>query len=165
MKKRTPLEGFMRYANRLVERLVRWGLPMGARRAPMALLTVRGRKSGLLRTVPVALAPAAGGWTLISVYGVSDWSRNLEAAGAATITMRGSTTEVVVERLAPGVAAPILRDELSRAPWMVRKMTAQCYAAETDSPIKDWEHEAVTHPVFRLSPSAPAPSHAAPADS
>jgi deazaflavin-dependent oxidoreductase (nitroreductase family) len=139
-------------ANRLVDRLLRWGIPMGSRRTPMALLTVPGRNTGLPRSVPIALAPVRDGWRLISVYGVSDWSKNLDAAGKATITIRGSTTEVTVERLNPSFAGPILRDAITNAPWIVRKLTAKYYEAGPDSPLPDWEEEARTHPVYSLTP-------------
>lgn len=151
--KGTPLERLLQQVNRLVTPLVRWGLPMGSRNTPMALLTVRGRKSGLPRTVPVALAPVADGWILISVYGVSDWSRNLDAAGRATVTQRGSATDVVVERVVGPIAASILRDAITGAPWLIRKMTAKYYQAGGDSPIEEWVREAEQHPVFRLTPS------------
>jgi deazaflavin-dependent oxidoreductase (nitroreductase family) len=127
----------------------------------MALLTVRGRRSGLLRTVPVALAPAEDGWILVSVYGVSDWSRNLETARRATITMRGGTTSVDAVRLPPDVAAPILRDAILDAPRLVQRMTSSYFDAGPDSTIADWEEEAVRHPVFHLTESVEGPFAAA----
>lgn len=150
-------ERLMTKANRLVDRLLRWGIPMGSRRNPLALLKVPGRNTGLPRSVPVALEPVRDGWRLISVYGVSDWSKNLDAAGTATITARGSTTEVTVERINPNLAAPILRDAITNAPWIVRKLTAKYYRADPDSPLPDWEEEARTHPVYSLTPTPTLP--------
>lgn len=141
-----------RLANRMVMPMVRWGVPMGVRRAPMALLTVRGRKSGALRTTPVSLAARDDGWLLVAVYGVSDWSRNLEAAGEAEVTMRGSATKVRARRLSPIDAAPILRDSIADAPALIRRMTSRYFGADTDSPLGDWRLEAVDHPVFVLTP-------------
>lgn len=149
---RTGLSPFK--ANRLVVRLLRWGVPMGPRRAPMAVLTVPGRKTGVPRSVPVAVSPIRGGWRAISVFGISDWSRNLDAAGKATLTVGGTATEVGVERLEPSVAAPILRDAIVGAPGMVRRMTADCYRATADSPLSAWEEEALTHPVYDLPATA-----------
>lgn len=140
-----------RLANKLVTSLIRRGFPMGVKRAPMALLTVRGRKSGALRTTPVALARAADGWLLVAVYGVSDWSRNLEAAGQAEITQRGETTKVEARRLCPREAAPILRDSIADAPALIRRMTSRYFIATVDSALEDWEQEAVDHPVFLLT--------------
>lgn len=146
------MRGLVRHANRMVEPLVRSGLPMGSRRSPMALLTVRGRKSGLPRTVPVALIPIAGGWRLISVYGVTDWSKNLDVAGEATVTQRGTTTRVAAERLAPAVAARVLQEAMADAPAMIKRMTSRYFRAGAGSPREDWEREAEQHPVFDLRP-------------
>ena len=141
-----------RLANRVVTPFVRWGLPMGVQRAPMALLTVKGRKSGLPRTTPVALEAADGGWLLVAVFGVSDWSRNLEAAGTAEVTTRGRTTTVEARRLTPEEAGPRLRDSIVEAPAMVRRMTAPYFTAHLASPVDEWEREALDHPVFILTP-------------
>lgn len=143
-----------RLANRLVTPLIRKGFPMGVRRAPMALLTVRGRKSGAPRTTPVALASTADGWLLVAVYGVSDWSRNLEAAREAEITQRGETTRVEARRLGPREAAPILRDAIAGAPSLIRRMTSRYFAARVDSALEVWEREAIEHPVFLLTPAS-----------
>ena len=144
------------FANKLVIPLIRWGIPMGVKRFPMALLTVRGRKSGIPRTTPVALADIDDGWVLVAVYGVSDWSRNLEAAGKADVTTRGKTTKVDARRLPPHEAAPILRDSIAGAPAMIRRMTSQYFAATFESSSEEWAREALDHPVFHLTP-VPSP--------
>jgi len=117
----------------------------------MALLTVTGRNSGIPRTTPVALAQHRDGWLLIAVYGVTDWSRNLEAAGRGLVTIRGETQSVTARRPDPTEAGPLLRDSISAAPAMVRRMTEPYFSASDDSPGRDWEKEAVAHPVFILS--------------
>lgn len=140
----------LQFGNRLVTPLIRLGLPMGPRRAPMALLTVAGRRSGLPRTSPVALSPTSSGWWLVAVYGVSDWSRNLESAGRASLEMRRSIIEVDARRLPPAEAAPIIRNLIGQAPAMIQRMTARYFSARPESPIEDWEREADHHPVFHL---------------
>jgi deazaflavin-dependent oxidoreductase (nitroreductase family) len=123
---------------------------MGVSEPP--LLTVRGRKSGVLRTTPVALARAGNGWFLVAVYGVSDWSQNLEEAGQAEITQNGETTDVEARRLCPQEAAPILRDSIADAPALIRRMASRYFTATVGSVLEDWEQEAVDHPVFLLTP-------------
>jgi deazaflavin-dependent oxidoreductase (nitroreductase family) len=150
MTRFTPSPAF-RIANRMVTPLVRWGLPIGTRKAPMALLTVKGRKSGLERTTPVALERHGDGWLLVAVYGTCDWSRNLEVAGKATIASRGTTTLVRAIRLEPADAGPILRDVMTSAPAMVRRMTAPYFSAEVEAAPSEWEREATQHPVFVLT--------------
>lgn len=117
----------------------------------MALLTVVGRKSGVLRHTPVALAPGDDGWLLVSVYGDTDWARNLEAAGFAEITIGGRTIRVRARRLPPAEAGPILRDSIADAPAMIRRMTARYFRAGLDSPPDEWERESRRHPVFDLT--------------
>lgn len=143
-----------RLANRVVTPLVRWGLPMGVKRAPMALLTVPGRKTGIPRTTPVALAETQGGWLLIAVYGEGDWSLNLETARRATIESRGRETKVTARRLGREEGGPVLRAAIADAPGMIRRMTAPYFTANSDSPGEDWERESVEHPVFLLTPES-----------
>src|ERR1700731_4442713 len=74
---------FVALFNPIARRLLRRGLPMG----PNALLTVRGRTSGLDRTTPVAVVAIGGRRWLIGTFGEVNWVRNLRAAGEATLTI------------------------------------------------------------------------------
>lgn len=75
-----------RLGSRMMALLIRVGAPFGS----MALLTVPGRRTGKLRSTPVAVTPHGGGWRLLSVHGESDWARNLRAAGEGTLAIRGT---------------------------------------------------------------------------
>lgn len=150
----TPqLPRWFRMANRILTPLIKTPLPIGAKNAPMALLTVPGRKTGVPRTTPVALAARDDGWLLISVNGVTDWSRNLRAGGSATVSTRGKTVNVSARELPPAEAAPILRDSMAEAPALVRTLTGGHFESEHDSPIEVWQRDAATHPVFILTPN------------
>ncbi len=126
---------------------------MRIRRTEIALLTVRGRKTGLPRSFPVALAKREDEWLLVAVYGVSDWSRNLEAIREATITIARRTTLVHARRLGPEEAGSILRESMTSAPALVQRMTAAYFTAQAGSDIRAWQQESVSHPVFVLTPS------------
>ena len=76
MQKTVRVPGFVRVGNAVVMTLTRLGVPLGA----MALLTVRGRKSGQPRTTPVAVIEQDGDRYLIAAYGIVDWVRNLRAS-------------------------------------------------------------------------------------
>ena len=68
-----------------------------AARVPMGfngLITIRGRKSGLPRTTPVAIIEVSGRRWVWAPWGEVHWVRNLRAAGGATITVRGQKHEV-----------------------------------------------------------------------
>jgi deazaflavin-dependent oxidoreductase (nitroreductase family) len=57
------------------------GMPMG----PNVLLSVPGRKSGVLPTTPVSIVDGSDRCWVIGVFGDVDWVRNLRAAGQARI--------------------------------------------------------------------------------
>src|SRR5947208_4160563 len=86
---------FVRIGNIMTATLLRAGFKLvGPGNCPMYLLTVRGRKSGLPRTTPIAVLEQDGQRYLMTPYGVVDWVRNLRAAGQATLT-RGRRTEEI----------------------------------------------------------------------
>ena len=62
--------------------LLRAGVPLG----PNGLITIRGRKTGLPRTNPVAIIEVEGRQWIWAPWGEVHWVRNLRAAGHATIS-------------------------------------------------------------------------------
>src|SRR5690349_4491472 len=70
--------------NPALQRLLATPLPMG----PNVLLTVRGRRSGVARTVPVAMLDA-GDRCYLQAAGDVAWARNLRVVGEAMIGKRG----------------------------------------------------------------------------
>jgi deazaflavin-dependent oxidoreductase (nitroreductase family) len=137
----------LRIPNRIVGRLIRLGVPMG----PMAIITVPGRRSGQPRSVPIAVAPHAGGWRLVAAYGVVDWVKNLRAAGTGTLTFRGKSFPVRAHELAPPEAAVLLRESMATAGRMTLRMVGPYFSASPDDPISAWEAETARHPVFLLT--------------
>ncbi|HEY1387731.1 MAG TPA: nitroreductase family deazaflavin-dependent oxidoreductase [Ktedonobacterales bacterium] len=89
--------------------LMEAGVPLG----PNRLVTIRGRKSGLPRTTPLAVIPVNGRRWVWSPWGESQWVRNLRAAGRATIAVRGRTEEVTATELDPTQRVGYFRDVLS----------------------------------------------------
>lgn len=88
--------------------LMKAGVPLG----PNQLVTIRGRKSGLPRTTPLAVIAVGGRRWVWSPWGESQWVRNLRAAGRATITKRGRTEEVTATELNPTERLGYFRDVL-----------------------------------------------------
>ena len=112
---------------------------------PMYLLTVRGRKSGLPRTVPLAIIQRNGARYVGAAYGTVDWARNLRAAGEATLT-RGRRSETVSAReLPPSEAALVLRDDV-----IAGNPFARAYGVRPDSSLAEFERAARIHPLFAL---------------
>src|SRR5579875_1042991 len=115
MAKTYQVNAFARFGNTVTAAMIRLGIaPAG-----MYLLTVRGRKSGLPRTVPVNLIQHQGHRWLVAPYGEVAWVRNARAAGEVELR-RGSTAErAQVREVSAGEAAPVLRSYLRRARLVV----------------------------------------------
>ena len=147
MAKTYQVPSFVRLGNFFTTILLRAGLKPGN----MALLTVRGRKSGLPRTTPVSLLGESDGqrW-LIAAFGEVDWMRNLRAAGEASLKRGRRPQHIIVKELSPEEAAPILKKSLAEAPGFLLKN----FDATPESPLKDFEREALNHPVFLVQYAA-----------
>ncbi|MGH2406554.1 MAG: nitroreductase family deazaflavin-dependent oxidoreductase [Candidatus Limnocylindrales bacterium] len=137
--------------NPLITRLLRIGLPFG----PNVLLTVRGRSSGLPRTVAVAILEVDGHRYVQSPFGEVEWVRNLRAARAATITKGHDREAVEAIELTPEAEGPVLRQAL--APYLrfrlVRAMLGRYFRLGTDANSDDDVAEARRHPMFELRPA------------
>jgi deazaflavin-dependent oxidoreductase (nitroreductase family) len=135
--------------NGFVSRLARLGLPLG----PNLLLTVRGRKSGTPHTTPVAIIEVAGKRWVQSPFGEVQWTRNLRAAGEATLTKGRRTEHVTATRLTEAEAATFYRDilgpDLSRS--LFRRVLGR--ALGLTALVADPEAAAATHAVFELHPA------------
>jgi deazaflavin-dependent oxidoreductase (nitroreductase family) len=69
-----------------IKQLLRLGVHMTIF-GPMMLLTVRGRKTGKPRTVPVDLHEHNGRRFLIATHGEGNWVSNLRAAGEGILSL------------------------------------------------------------------------------
>jgi deazaflavin-dependent oxidoreductase (nitroreductase family) len=84
------------------------GVPMGFN----GLITIRGRKSGLPRTTPVAIIAVSDRRYVWAPWGEVHWVLNLRAAGRATITVRRRKEEVSATELDPTQRVDFFRDVL-----------------------------------------------------
>jgi deazaflavin-dependent oxidoreductase (nitroreductase family) len=137
---------YVRAANVMTMTLLRAGVKLvGSGKYPMYLLTVRGRKSGQPRTVPLAIWEHNGERYVGSVYGIVDWVRNLRAAGEATLTRGRRSETVTVRELPQGKAALVLREDIKGG-----NPFAHSYGVTADSSLEEFERAVLTHPVFVL---------------
>ena len=116
------------------------------------LITVRGRKSGLPRTTPVAIIQVAGRRWVWAPWGEVHWVRNLRASGEATITVRGRKEAVRATELDPNQRVGFFRDvlgPLARAipfgVWFIRTVDG----VDLSDPLEAAEGR----PVFELLPA------------
>jgi deazaflavin-dependent oxidoreductase (nitroreductase family) len=146
MAKRGNAPIYVRAANVLTTTLLRAGVKLeGAGKYPLYLLTVRGRKSGLPRTFPLAIWKHEEKRYIGSVYGIVDWVRNLRAAEEAVLTRgRHSETFSVIE-LPKSEAAFVLREDIQAG-----NPFARSYGVTADSSLEEFERAVLTHPVFFL---------------
>ncbi len=158
---------FLRLVNPLVRRMVIAGLPTGA---PNILLTVRGRRSGRPRTVPVGMVEFDGRRFVQSSYGESGWVQNLRAAGEATITDGPRREPVLAVELPPDEAGAVMQRLLEpcHRSSVLRKLLGSDwrppigvlwrYRIRVDDTLDDYVAEARRHPLFELRPLAAAAS-------
>jgi deazaflavin-dependent oxidoreductase (nitroreductase family) len=100
-------------------------------------LAVRGRRSGEWRTTPINVLELDGSRYLVAARGITEWVRNLRAAGEGEIRRRRGTehfraTEVPVAEAPPIIAA---------------------YREKWDNEVKKFYGqlpEPADHPVFRI---------------
>ncbi|MEU6375685.1 nitroreductase family deazaflavin-dependent oxidoreductase [Streptomyces sp. NPDC046909] len=96
-------------------------------RSVVSRLSVRGRRSGQWRTVPVAVLEYEGERYLVSYRGLSDWALNLRAAPEGRLTVRGRTEEIEVDEV-PEAERPALmaayRDKYGGMPTVSGVLTA-----------------------------------------
>lgn len=136
--------------------------PLGRRLAsagllgPNALLTVRGRKSGLQRTTPVFFVQIDGQRWVVATFGDVNWARNLRAAGEAVVTVKRRSERVHARELSPGERARFFRERLGpfvhRIPLGLGPMLLRILGA-TDI-ATDPEAAAQWRPVFELTTDA-----------
>jgi hypothetical protein len=126
MAKQSNVPGFVRLGNMLTTTMLRAGVKLAGFGYPMYLLTVRGRKSGQPRTVPIVIIEQKG-----------------RAAGAATLT-RGRRSETVsVRELPPNEAARVLQENFRRG-----NPFARYFGVTAESSLEEFERAAIGHPVF-----------------
>ena len=99
--------------------VISWGikllLRLGVRLTifgPMMLLTVRGRKTGKPRSVPVDLHECNGRRFLIATHGEGNWVFNLRVAGEGILSLGRSRQAFTAWELTPEVAGPVIKDVL-----------------------------------------------------
>lgn len=136
--------------------LLRFLLARGVRLGPNALVTIRGRSSGVPRTTPLAVIEDAAGRWIWSPWGDVHWVRNLRAAGEATVMVGGRVERVTATELSPAERLAFFRDTL--APAARRMRLGVAFVRLVDG--VDINHPAAAadgRVVFELSPAPRAP--------
>jgi deazaflavin-dependent oxidoreductase (nitroreductase family) len=141
--------------NPIARRLLRLGIRLG----PNALLTVRGRKSGVPRTTPVALVELEGRRWVVGTFGDTNWVRNLRAAREATLGTGKRAEQVTATELSDEEAAGFFANVLG--PYVRRLTFGRLLLGNVlgaGDILEDPRGAARRHPVFELYQAAPAQS-------
>jgi deazaflavin-dependent oxidoreductase (nitroreductase family) len=109
------------------------------------VLTTKGRKTGQLHSIPVALVEDGDKRWLVAPYGPVPWVLNARAAGIVTLSRGGKTKMYAIEELSPTAAGPVLKSYLA-----IATATKPYFEATKDSPVEEFTREASRHPVFAL---------------
>jgi deazaflavin-dependent oxidoreductase (nitroreductase family) len=127
---------------RLNVAMLRRGLKIGSQ----SLLSVRGRRSGELRSTPVSIATVDGIRYIVAAFSDAAWVKNVRAAGSATLGRGMNAEEVRLIELPVAERGPVLRAFLQQ----VRGGARFFGSADPDTVVA----AADRYPVFRVE--APA---------
>ena len=130
--------------NRLVRRLTRMGLSVRGSRE----LRVRGRSTGQWRSTPVNLLTVDGQEYLVAPRGVTQWVRNVRAAGGGELRLGRKVQPFLAHELADSDKAAILRPYLKL--W---KMETGVFFDGLDDSASDAKLVAAgpKHPIFLIT--------------
>jgi deazaflavin-dependent oxidoreductase (nitroreductase family) len=136
--------------NPITTTLMRFGLRPDPR---MALLTIRGRKTGRDRTIPIGIFDRGGRKYIVAAFGEVNWVRNLRVAATVTLTQGNYTATYIAEQVQGEEAALVLRDCLAAylpSP-LAGPMLRQRIDLDADASLDTLAMEARRTPVFRLT--------------
>ena len=133
------------FTRNVFNRLVRWSTLAGISVWGSRELRVRGRSTGEWRTTPVNLLDIEGTTYLVAPRGVTQWVRNLRAAGSGELRLGRRTQEFTARELADDAKLDILRSYLRRWKWEVGQFFG---GVGPDSSDEDLLAIAPKHPVF-----------------
>ncbi|MDQ2756263.1 MAG: nitroreductase family deazaflavin-dependent oxidoreductase [Actinomycetota bacterium] len=115
------------------------------------VLTVRGRRTGEARSVPVNLLEVGGERYLVAPRGNTQWVRNLRAAGEAELRVGRRVERVTAAEMPVDDRVPVIRVYLERWGWEVGQFFDGLSTRSDDAAIAA---AADGFPVFRLAPHA-----------
>ncbi|MFD9137648.1 nitroreductase family deazaflavin-dependent oxidoreductase [Streptomyces bottropensis] len=134
--------------DRALNGFVGWLARRGVSLLGTAELSVRGRKSGEWRRLPVNPLPYEGGPYLVSARGHSEWVRNMRAAGGGRLQVGRRTQEFTAVELPDEEKPVVLRTYLKKWGWEVGRFFDGVSADSTDEELLA---AAPKHPVFRIT--------------
>ncbi|WP_327117094.1 nitroreductase family deazaflavin-dependent oxidoreductase [Nocardia sp. NBC_01730] len=134
--------------SKVVVGLQRGGVVFG----PMQLLTVKGRRSGQLRTSPIAVNELNGGRYIFQAYPKAAWVANVRAAGSVTLTRGRKSSRARLVEVPVDERGSLLRELVTTSPASVGNRFVTTGLA--DAPTPDGVAAAAGRiAVFRVDPA------------
>ena len=131
-----------RILNRAWATLGAWGVAQNY----LVTLEVKGRRSGKVAAFPMVLVTVEGQRYLVAMLGEKvAWVRNLQASGGRAVLSHGRREEVRLDEIPAARRAPILKQNLQRAPGARPHISVDKHA-----PLSEFEQIAATIPVFQV---------------
>ena len=112
------------------------------------VLVIRGRTSGLPRSVPVNVLAHDGSRYLVAPRGTTQWVRNLRAAGEGDLRLGRRTEHFHATEIADADKTDVLRYYLKRWAWEVGAFFDGVGAKASDEEL---QRIAPDHPIFRIT--------------
>ncbi len=129
---------------------VRWLTEHGVSLLGSRVLTVRGRRTGTPRSVPVNLLVLDGERYLVAPRGTTQWVRNVRAADTAELRVGRRTETVRLVEVPAAERVPVLRAYLARWGWEVGRFVEGLTRRSTDAELAS---VAPGMPVFHVEPA------------
>ena len=111
------------------------------------VLSVRGRKTGKIYSVPVDAIEYENARWLVDGYGGASWPANVRAAGEVTLSRGGLSERYRAREAETESAVPVLRKYIKAI-----RVTRPYFNASPESDDETIAAELPRHPVFRLTP-------------
>jgi deazaflavin-dependent oxidoreductase (nitroreductase family) len=113
-------------------------------------LTVRGRTSGAMHSVPVSPLEYDGARYLVAPRGTTQWVRNIRASGEGQLQLGRKKERITVEEINDAAKPPILQAYLKVWESEMKKFFE---GVGPDAPEDALLAEAAHHPVFKITSS------------
>ena len=132
---------WLKLLNSLNRPLLRRGIGPG----PQHLLCIPGRKSGVIRSNPVAVFKSGDDRYITAGYAGADWVKNARTSGWAYLERGHHRERVALEEVPEDQRPPILRDFALQVRGGRSFLTVR-----SDATDMDFAAASSRHPVFRL---------------
>ena len=131
---------------RFLNRCMAWWSGLGLPPKFQAVLEVKGRKSGRIRSNPIVITTVASQRYLVSMLGPgSDWVKNVEAAHGDVVIRQGLRQNVHLAFVPPDQRAAVLKEYVRLAPAGGVHLPLPASAPESD-----FAAIAESYPVYRI---------------